>query len=147
MIVKKRERPVLIDQLEALLRRLPNEHPKRRQILEEYNKVMRGYRGELSLNYPLSFLLEDQYYILHDVRLFDGIHYFQMDTLIASKKFFLIIEVKNIAGTLTFNTEFPQIIRSTEEKEEAFPDPVNQVIRHRLQLENWLERNNLPMAN
>ncbi|MGM7724146.1 nuclease-related domain-containing protein [Metabacillus sp. Hm71] len=144
MIVKERQRPILIDQLQALLRRLSVEHPKRKQILEDYNMRVSGFKGELSLNYPLSFLEEERYFILHDVRLYDGSHFFQMDTLIISKYFFLIIEVKNIAGTLIFNSEYNQLVRTMEEKEEAFPDPINQVMRHRLQLIKWLEHYNFP---
>jgi hypothetical protein len=141
MIVKEREKPILLEQLEALLRRLHHDHQKRRQVLEDYNKKLSGYKGELAINYPLTFLREDQYFVLHDVRLFDGFHFFQMDTLIVSKRFFLIIEVKNIAGTLTFDSESHQLVRTTEGKEEAFPNPVNQVLRHRMQLKNWLENN------
>ncbi|WP_052738012.1 nuclease-related domain-containing protein [Bacillus sp. SA1-12] len=113
-------------------------------LLEDFNKNMRGYKGKLALNHPLSFLQKDRYLIFHDVRLFDGTHFIQIDTLIISSYFFLIIEVKNIAGTLIFNSDFNQLVRTAEEKEEAFPDPVNQVLRHRLQLEKWLEFYHFP---
>jgi Nuclease-related domain len=144
MIVKVREKPILLEQLEALLRRLLQDHHRRRQVQDDYNKKLSGFKGELAIDYPLSFLREDQYFILHDLRLFDSIHFFQIDTLIVSKNFFLIIEVKNIAGTLIFDSESHQLVRTTEDKEEAFPNPVNQVMRHRLQLKNWLENHHFP---
>lgn len=144
MIVKKREKPIMLEQLEAVIRRIHHDHQKRRHVLEDYYRKQSGYKGELAINYPLSFLSEDQYFILHDVRLFDGFHFFQMDTLIVSKKFFLIIEVKNIAGTLTFDSDSHQLVRTTEEKEEAFPNPVNQVLRQRMQLKNWLKSHEFP---
>lgn len=83
---------------------------------------MAGYRGEQSLDYYLGFLTN--YFILHDLRLPDRDHHFQLDTLLISPYFILILEVKNISGTLIFDDHFKQLIRVTPEKEEGFgPDP------------------------
>ncbi|MGM0877194.1 MAG: nuclease-related domain-containing protein [Bacillota bacterium] len=142
MIVKKRKKSTNLYQLEALSCRILNEHPKQKYIQENLNKALAGYKGELSIDYPLSFLQKDKYFILHDLRLNDGIHFFQIDTLILSKKFLLIIEVKNIIGTLYFDLEFNQLVRTIENKEEGLPDPLSQVYRQRLQLKNWLRKYN-----
>ncbi|MED4454338.1 nuclease-related domain-containing protein [Metabacillus fastidiosus] len=140
MIIKKHEQPLYLQQLEALLRRLPCEHRKRVQIQEAYNKSIAGYKGEQSLQFPLSYLREDQYLIFYDLRLSNGAYFFQLDTLILSKKYFLIIEVKNITGNLYFDLELNQLIRSADNKEEAFPDPLAQVSYQRIQLGLWLEK-------
>lgn len=138
MIVKERSIPVHIHKLEALLRRLSNTHHKRSKIEEDLGKRLAGYKGEQRIDYPLSFLPEKDYSILHDVRLFDGSHYFQMDTIILSNCFILILEVKNIAGSLYFDSDFNQLIRTLNEKEEPFPDPISQVERQQYQLLRWL---------
>lgn len=110
MIVKERKMPVHLLQLEALLRRLPAHHPKRNVVAENLAKFMAGYKGEQAIEYPLSFLSETKYSILHDIRLFDQKHYFQIDALIVSSCFLLFLEVKNIIGTLIFDAKFNQLI-------------------------------------
>ncbi|TYS14682.1 NERD domain-containing protein [Rossellomorea vietnamensis] len=75
--------------------------------------------------------------MLHHVRIFDGTHYFQIDTLIITGKFILIVETKNMSGTLYFDTEFNQLIRKNN-GEVAFSDPLLQVKRHRAQLRKWM---------
>lgn len=130
--------PIHIRKLEALLRRLPKNHVKRKEIEEQLARRMAGYRGEQSLDYYLSFLTKKNYIILHDLRLHDGERHFQIDTLLITPHYLLILEVKNISGTLIFDDSFKQLIRITPEKEEGFPDPILQVERHREQLASWL---------
>ncbi|MBO1513619.1 nuclease-related domain-containing protein [Metabacillus bambusae] len=139
MIIKPRLFPVYIQKLEAFTRRLSPDHPKFELIKENLSKRLAGFRGEESLDYHLKFLDEQQYNIFHDVRLFDGIHYFQLDTVILSKKFILILEVKNFVGTLHFDSNFSQLIRLQDGKKESFPDPILQVERQSDQLRRWLK--------
>lgn len=137
MIVKERKMPVHLLQLEALLRRLPAHHPKRNVVAENLAKFMAGYKGEQAIEYPLSFLSETKYSILHDIRLFDQKHYFQIDTIIVSSHFLLFLEIKNIVGTLIFDAKFNQLIRISDGTlEEGFPDPLLQVKRQEMQLKN-----------
>ncbi|MED1098241.1 MULTISPECIES: nuclease-related domain-containing protein [Bacillus] len=89
-----------------MLRNLPSNHPKIPLITEELKKRTAGYRGETALDFPLSFIAEKDYFIFHDLRLQDSSRYFQMDTLVLSQKFALILEVKNIAGSLYFDPTF-----------------------------------------
>lgn len=144
MIVKERKIPVHLLQLEALLRRLPAHHPKRNMVAENLAKFMAGYKGELAIKYPLSFLSETRYSILHDIRLFDQKHYFQIDTLIVSSCFLLFLEIKNIIGTLIFDAKFNQLIRIADgTSEEGFPDPLLQLKRQEMQLRKWLSLHDL----
>ncbi len=99
---------------------------------------MAGYKGEEAIDYPLSFLPDQEYSVLHDVRLFDQKHYFQIDTLIVSTRFILFLEIKNMTGTLLFDTEFNQLIRISEQNSEGFPDPMLQIKRQEIQLRAWL---------
>lgn len=141
MIAKKRKLPIYLLQLEALLRRLPEHHLKREEVAEDVKKQKAGYKGEQSVDYQLTFLPAEKYMIFHDVRLFDRSHYFQLDTLILTSKFLLFLEVKNIFGTLIFDSEFHQLIRVADEKTEGFPDPILQMDRQKRQLRKWLQLN------
>jgi hypothetical protein len=140
LIVFNREIPIIIKVLEALLRRLPPNHPIRPDIEAELNNYQAGYKGEQSIDYYLSFLPEKDYFILHGLRLPYKNYFFQMDTLILSKSFFLILEVKNISGTLLFDDSFKQLIRMKNNGEkEVFKDPLQQVKLQQYQLANWLK--------
>lgn len=87
MIIKERSIPEKILILQALLRRLPRNYPKIPQLKGELAKSLAGYKGEQSVNYHLSFLPEKEFLLLYDLRLFNGNHYFQMDTLILTPYF------------------------------------------------------------
>ncbi|MED2970720.1 nuclease-related domain-containing protein [Fictibacillus sp. B-59209] len=143
MIIKERAYPQYITALEALLRRIPQNHPKRREIELDYAKRLAGYRGEQALDYPLGFLQEKEFSIFHDLRLPDRKRHFQLDTLILSQRFALILEVKNIAGTLIFDEDFRQLIRISNEKEEAFADPILQAELQKVQLLSWFSQQKL----
>lgn len=138
---KKRTIPVRIQQAEAILDRLKPLHPKRELIQEDLSKQMAGYRGECSVDYYLNFLPEKEYYILHGLRLPYKDLYFQMDTLLISPKRIIILEVKNIAGTVIFGDPFNQLIRIKDGVEEGFDNPITQVRRQRFQLIKWLSKN------
>ncbi|WP_164462255.1 nuclease-related domain-containing protein [Bacillus sp. FJAT-42376] len=138
MIRKERKIPIKVLKLEALLRRLSKAHLKYPLIKEDLAKIKAGYRGEQSLDYYLSFLSNDKYHILHDLRLLHKTHHFQIDSLLLSPNFILIMEIKNIAGTLYFDHSFNQFIRTFDGKEEVFPNPLFQIVRHKMQLTNWL---------
>lgn len=105
---------------------------------------MAGYRGEQSLDYYLGFLSKKRYLIFHDLRLSNSLHFFQIDTLILSPFFILLIEVKNVTGTLYFDNIFHQLIRTVNGKEEGFPNPLLQVKRQRSQLSEWIKNNKFP---
>lgn len=142
-MVKEKQITIRIQTLEALLRRIPSDHPKRVLIENEYSKRMAGYKGEKSLDYYLSFLGED-YYIFHDIRLKGETYYFQIDVLIITPRFILIIESKNISGTLTFDQKHNQLIREVNGKVDGFQDPISQVKHQEYQLKNWLNSKKLP---
>lgn len=144
MIVKPRKIPLTILKLQALLRRLPSNHTKIPIITEDLKKRMAGYKGECSLDYQFSFLDPKHFFILHDLRLPDDNRYFQMDSVILSRKMCLIIEVKNIAGSLLFDPVFKQLIRTKDGEEIAFSDPITQAERHEAQLKKWFQHNRMP---
>ncbi|PFH91941.1 nuclease-related domain-containing protein [Bacillus sp. AFS088145] len=142
MILKERTVPLTIRKLEALLRRLPEEHIQRVRIEEDLAKFKAGFHGEKPLDYHLSFFNKERCIVIQDLRLLDNEkRFFQIDTIILSPSFILIIEVKNLVGVLYFDQSFNQLIRITEGKEEAFMNPIIQVERQKRQLRSWLEQN------
>ncbi|GAE28402.1 hypothetical protein JCM9140_4626 [Halalkalibacter wakoensis JCM 9140] len=143
MIKKERTIPHKILQLQALQRRLPAHHPKLPQIEEELARRIAGHRGEQALDYYLLFLDPRKYDIYHGLRLTDQTSYFQIDTMIVSPAFILLIEIKNISGTIYFDGTFDQMLRTKEGKETGFSNPLLQIKRHELQFDNWLHLHKL----
>ncbi|QOR66058.1 NERD domain-containing protein [Cytobacillus suaedae] len=127
MIIKPWKKSYELMKLEALLRRLSKIHPKRQLVEKDYAIKSAGYRGEQSLDYFLSFLPEKNYMIFHNLRLKCNDNYFQIDILLVSPRFILIIETKNISGTLEFDHLNKQLIRTINDSINVYPDPVQQV--------------------
>jgi ribosomal protein L37AE/L43A len=143
MIVKAKQIPPVILKLQALSPRVPPHHNKHSFIKDDLARYLAGYKGEKSIEYYLSFLPDEEYYIFHDIRLFDGEHFFQMDTLILTKRLVCILEIKYLAGIIEFDRDFNQIIQIKNGQEKAYPDPITQLQRQKSQLNKWLKRNNL----
>ncbi|WP_456277372.1 nuclease-related domain-containing protein [Bacillus sp. AK128] len=139
MIIKKRSEPVRLLANEALLRRLSADFPRRSEIEEDYRRRKAGYRGEQALDYHLNMIQDPHFYILQDLRLPIYHSFFQIDTLILTPHYALVIEVKNMAGTLLFDTTFNQMIRTFNDKQEGFTDPISQVKRQSEHLETFLK--------
>lgn len=143
MIVKDRHIPLNLLKLEALLRRLPSNYPKIRDVQQQYARRKAGYLGEKSIDYYLSSSDFQQFFIFHDLRLTNGKYYFQIDTLILTPCFLLILEIKNLSGTLHFD-HLNQLIRVNNGKEEGFQNPLSQVFRQRSQLNQWILDHRIP---
>jgi len=145
LIVKERKKPFKVLALEALIRRLKQTHPKIEQIKDTYAIEKAGYRGETALNYYFQFLERKDHLILHNIRLLNDYgYYFQIDTLILSPYFIVIVEMKNYVGRLFFDQDFHQLIRTVDAKVESFQCPILQVNRQEAQLRAWLAKNKLP---
>lgn len=85
MIVKQRKVPLTILKLRALVRRLPPHHPKMPSIMQDLNKREAGYKGETSIDFPLSKLFgTEKSFHLPRYTVVGPIPFFQMDTLIVT---------------------------------------------------------------
>lgn len=129
MVKLKREYPLRLKKDEALLRGLPPHHKKCKKILQNIRKGRAGFRGEKEVDYHLSFLPEEDYLIFQNLTLSHEGHTFQMDHLVLSSWFALLIESKNIYGHLYFDPDSKQLFRTYENQKEGFPDPILQVKR------------------
>ncbi|MCA1065348.1 nuclease-related domain-containing protein [Rossellomorea sp. AcN35-11] len=145
MIVKKRKPPHKLLQTEALLSRLqPPDHPKRALIEQDFKKRKAGYTGELSVDYHLSFLTDKKVMIFHNLRLPMEPNHFQIDNLLVTPCYSLLIEVKNISGIVTIDPEFNQLSKEYNGIETGYPDPITQAARQKLLLQKWFLNHKLP---
>lgn len=144
MIIKERQIPLRIKEINALLNRLSAFHPKRSKLEEELKNRWTGYRGETQTDYYLEFLDNENYLIFNGLRLVHQKHAFQIDTLIISLFFILIIEIKNISGTISFEKNSSQVTRKFDDKEQGFQNPLVQVNQQKKQLAAWLKKQKLP---
>ncbi|MBM6617488.1 nuclease-related domain-containing protein [Bacillus suaedaesalsae] len=141
---KEKDLPLYLEKLQALERRLSPNHPRYQTVVESYSRSIAGYKGEKSLDYYLSFLSKDNYTVLHNIRLHNGVYYFQIDYLLITEKYILLIEVKNYAGVLHYDPHFHQLIRTMNGKEVALPDPLSQIERQKFQLLTLLTKRKYP---
>lgn len=140
MIVKRREVPVSLLKYDALERRLLSHHPSKEEIEKERLQMMRGFRGEKSMDYFLDEL-PNSTYILHDLRLpLEKGKFVQLDTLLITPTFLVILEVKNFVGTIEFDPTFQQLIRVSKEGEGAYTDPLLQSNRQKRHLTALLKK-------
>lgn len=144
MIVKEISLPLRIQKVEALSKRLKEDHPKGPDIQQDLINLLSGYKGEKALAYYLDFLPDKGYYIFHNLRLPSGKYYFQIDYLVMTTHFAIVLECKNFFGSLFFDEAFKQLIRTANGQEEAFPDPVSQAKWHKEQLRVWLKEHHFP---
>jgi hypothetical protein len=146
LFLNDRKGPIKIAQLIALLRRILKNHPKWPLIEQELNRKKAGLWGEREVDKKLKRLDQGKYLIISDLRLPNGDGtFFQIDTLVLSTSFILIIESKNITGSLYFdlvNHQFYRILK--DGSKESFADPVSQARLHMQQLRQWLLKQKFP---
>ncbi|MGM0851725.1 MAG: nuclease-related domain-containing protein [Bacillota bacterium] len=75
----------------------------------------------------------------------NGESFIQIDTLILTRNFILILEIKNIAGSLEFRTEFEQFSRTLNGEVTGFPNPISQANRYKIHLTQWPQKKRLPI--
>jgi hypothetical protein len=130
----QRKTPPLITKLSKLLKRMPPSHIKTQEIQEELRNYKSGFIGEQSLDFFYRYLPKDRFHLLHGIRIEHENYYFQMDTLIFTPCFILNLEIKNWSGHIYFDDHFSQVIRTYEEKKQAFINPIEQVKRQNYHL-------------
>lgn len=143
MFVKERDKPLELYQLEALHRRLLPLHRLKEKVFSDLSRARAGIRGEREVDFPLKFLNEQDYLIIQGLRLPDQNGTFQIDNLILSEKYILILEIKNWYGTVIFG-ENGQVTRIGDNGiEEGFPNPIPQAKLQQHRLQKWLHSNGI----
>lgn len=138
LIAKTRTIPLEIHIYEAALKRLPPNHPRKTEFLTKLNKKKAGYKGEKELDYHLAQLPEQDFIIFQDLRLPHKNTFFQLDNLLLGPSFFLNLESKYFSGALEFDQEFDQMIRTINDTQEAFLNPILQAKIQSSRFRIWL---------
>ncbi|WP_234028499.1 nuclease-related domain-containing protein [Lentibacillus sp. Marseille-P4043] len=140
VIMLLRKKPSVILCYEALFRNLKERYRTNRKLIEDYNRFNAGYYGEKEVDYNLSIYPHKDFFIFHNIRLKNHNNSFQIDTLILSKNFICILEIKNLAGELEYDAELNQLIQKNGDKITAIKDPVLQAETQKMHLKAWLQR-------
>jgi hypothetical protein len=144
LYVKPIKKPLIIKSLEAILRRIPHDHESREKVSKKLGNYLSGYYGEQSLAYYLDQLPQKEFNIFHNIRIKTPNITFQIDFLLMTMKFILILEVKNLTGQLNFDGDLAQLIQTKpNEENKVYNDPVVQASDHKRHLALFLSKNNL----
>ncbi|GAE45441.1 nuclease-related domain-containing protein [Mesobacillus boroniphilus] len=141
MILKKRTIPLKILIYEAVVKRLPVNHHRKKEFQTKLMKLKAGYKGEVDLDYYLAQLPEKEYILLQALRLPHLETHFQIDTLLLSPSFFINFESKNYAGEIDIDLTFDQLIRTIDGKQDTYGNPILQAKIQTSNLTTWLKNN------
>ncbi|WP_026691164.1 nuclease-related domain-containing protein [Alteribacter aurantiacus] len=147
MIIKPRQPSLELLQLEALEPRFPLKHLNYLYFTKDIGMARSGYRGEESINYYLQTIARSKSdFLFHHLRLPAEGSYFQIDTLIVTPSYLLIIEIKNLGGSsLTFNGQTNQVKQTFPDgRVEMRDDPLLQARRQRRKLQLFLKNIHFP---
>lgn len=146
MIAKKYSTTAYMEALQSLIKRLKKNHPKYLNIQEEILQKTAGDFGEEAVMRILEQVkLPYSFYVFHNISLLSE-SLIQLDILIISPYYALILEVKNIKGELTFTINPPQLVRRLENgKINVFDCPSLQLEEYEYQLNLVFQKNNIPL--
>lgn len=126
------------------------ESPKLNKIDDLLYRIQAGYAGEVKVDkYIESVEFPEPVKILTDVQLHVSSNFsIQIDTLIITPSSLLILEIKNIAGTLTYIPNPSHFERTHENKKNIVIDcPIMQLKNNKMGLDMWLQQNNFPIKS
>lgn len=126
--------------LEAVLRRLQEKSWYNEKLISAYKKEKAGYDGERNVDYALSIFPRKDFLIIKGLRLENSPFHFQIDTLILSRNFILILEIKNTKGTLQYDSKQKQFTQIVDGNKKSYKDPIMQTKAQKNQLQIWLQR-------
>lgn len=136
--VNFRTKPYAVLTHEALFRNLKLQYRNNDFINSGYLAEIAGYRGERDVDYKLSLYPLSNSYVIQGLRLKNGPHYFQIDTLILTRNLFIILEVKNIKGELEYDPDFQQLTQRVGTEVKRIKNPIYQAEAQKRNLETFL---------
>lgn len=138
MILKQRSEPPEIRQLQNLLQRVPNVHPLFPHWTEKLRRMTAGFHGEQRVDALWQEIpFECPHYFLHDLFIQKISSSHQIDTLLVTSRFVLLLEIKTIAGQLDFDPQLRQFSRTNRDGSiDGMRNPDDQLRRH----EKWVQQ-------
>lgn len=146
MISIERKYPKKLLILESILRRLPQDNPEYEKYLRQYKIAKHGYEGELRVDREWKDIqLELKHFLLHSYQTInDHGTTHQIDTIFLSCQFVLLLEIKNISGTLVFDEDKHQFLRTQVDNTiESFYNPIDQIERHAILIKTIMNKMDL----
>lgn len=137
MILKKRQAPPELFQLESLLKRMPLTHSQLPHWTEKLRRIKAGFHGEQRIDSLWQEIdIPIPYYLIHDLFIKKQQSSYQIDTLLITSRFILILEIKSISGLLHFDAQTRQFFRTNKDGSiDGMRNPDDQVRRY----EKWIE--------
>jgi hypothetical protein len=129
---------------EALFRWLKPQYRNNQILLNDYSNYLAGYRGEKNADYTVSIYPHKNASIFQGIRLKVGPFHFQSDTLIVTSMFILILEIKNYAREVEYDSDTHQLTQSDGATKKGYKSPILQADTQKLQLISWLQKHRFP---
>lgn len=140
MILKDRSEPREILQLESLLQRVPIVHPLFPHWTEQLRRMSAGFHGEQrvdSLFYEIP--IETPHYFIQDLYIQKPKSSHQIDTVLVTSRFVLLLEIKSISGELNFDPQLRQFSRTNKDGSvDGMNNPDDQIRRHEKFVQQFL---------
>ena len=122
------------------LHRFYPSHPFLQEFITKIKSIEAGFFGK---TYADRFLKQIEFPKNHAI--FKGLHiqtgldsYLQIDTLIVTRKYIAILEIKNIKGKVHFQMNPKQIVRNLDGIITTYKCPEQQILRHNIKLQKLL---------
>lgn len=127
-----------LDALDRMIRRLSTLNPKREALIDEYNRIQAGDFGEKVVIEVLEQLqLPYHFYVFHNLSLLLETRV-QFDVLFLTAHYIIILEVKNIKGTVVLRQNPSQLVRTLPNGEvNVFNSPEPQLEEYMYQLKSF----------
>lgn len=147
MILKKRSEPPEIFQLESLIQRFPLVHPLFPHWTEKLRRISAGFHGEQRVDNLWSEILFNlPHYLIHDLYIQKATSSHQIDTVLVTNRFVLLLEIKSISGQLHFDPQLRQFSRTNKDGSiDGMRNPDDQVRRHEGFVRNFLKEKKIPL--
>jgi len=137
-----------LQDLEIFYARIPSTHPQKSYVDSQLMNIKTGGRGESKVLRALEEVVFDKSTLLirNFVAQVHSKRVIQIDYLLLTRKYLLLIEVKNIAGHVKFCSHPSQIIRTLPDKTpQAFDCPFVQLDRNLDGLQKLFQNFRLPI--
>ena len=146
MIIKPFAPPPLTIGLQALVNRLQPTHPQYQKLQQELKNKEAGDFGEHYIMKQLQQItLLNDCHIFHNVML-PSVLPMQIDILIIAPKTIILLEIKNIRGTVQFKNNPRQLIRTSETGEvQVFTHPEIQLEQYIQGMKHFLDAHHISL--
>lgn len=144
MNVLKRTKDFKLLAVEALIRHLQPALRTHGRIQRELSIRSSGYYGEKNVDYMLRTYPHKDALVLPDTRLAYKNYDFQLDSIILTPQTCIILETKNWAGELEYDSALQQLTQFNGGQKKRYRCPMAQVETQKRNLTGWLLEHNFP---